>query len=223
MKLHNFIIFLGTGIIIIAFIVAVYHLKKEKPNYFKYIFLFIVLGLLISYNTIINNNYSWYYNKKYAIFTEMILMLIQSLLLGLFFNEILNKSKFSKIIKPLLFVSILIQITLIITVFSTNKEVRPNITQNLIMLIFCFFYLKDLMTNKPTLIIIRSSIFWIVMGIFYSSCICLPVNSLIPYITKNDKYINFSYQIFSIGNISLIVLYLLIIKSYLCLKHPQNL
>jgi hypothetical protein len=69
---------------------------------------------------------------------------------------------------------------------------------------------------------VKSSSFWIVIGVIFSSCIGLPVSSLISFIPKNQEYFNMSSQIFSLFNISLIILYLFIIKSYLCLKHPQT-
>jgi hypothetical protein len=191
--------------------------------YYKYIFIYIILGLLVSANTIAANFNIWFYNKKIPILIEQSLFLFQALMFGLFFIELLNKSLFLKRIKWLLFLSILIHFTLLIIVLSVNIEIKPNISSNLFSFIFCFFYLRDLMNNKPTLILIESSAFWITMGIFFYSCVSFPVGSLITFISKNQQYINLRYQIFSIFNMSLIILYLFIIKSYLCLKHPQNL
>lgn len=213
----------GTGIIVIAFFLAIIFFKKEKPVYFKYIFLFIIGGLLLSTNTIASNNHAWRNGMKISIVIEQLLLLFQSLMLGLFFFEVLEKSLYKKIIKQLIFLSAIIQIILIIVVHSANIEIRPLIVPNLILLIFCYFYLRDLLNTKPTLILVKSSAFWLVMGILFSSCIGFPVFSLIPFIPNNQEYLNLRNQIFSIANMSLIVLYLFIIKSYLCLKHPQNL
>lgn len=200
---------------------TIFFAKKEKPFYYKYIFFFILLGLLLSCNTIANHNTVWILNKKKSIFLEQLLLLFQSLLMGLFYFEILKKSIFAKKIKWLLFLMVSMQIILLIYVHLANVEIRPGVVSNLILLIFCFFYFRNLMSNKPTLILIKSSAFWIVMGIFYSSCIGFPVNSLVPFIPKNQEVVNLRLQIFSISNMSLIVLYIFIIKSYLCLKHPQ--
>lgn len=223
MKLYNFIVLFGTGIILLSFFVSLAFTKKEKPVYFRYISLFLLVGLVLSINTISNNNNAWSLNKKFSIFIEQILFLFQTILLSLFFTEILKNSKFLKTLKLLLFSTILIHFTLLIVVLTRNIEIRPILVLNLFLLVQCFFYLKDLMINKPTLILVKSSAFWIVMGIFFSSSISFPVNSLIPFIPKNQEYINLRFQIFSSNNMSLIVLYLFIIKSYLCLKHPQNL
>lgn len=222
MKLPFFIFVFGTSIIVVAFFLALFFLNKKKPSYCKYIFFFIILGLLVSTNTIANNYQVWFSNNKIGILIEQSLVLFQSLLLGLFFIEVLNKSKFLKKIKWLFFLSILIQIILLCIVLSTNTDIRPSISSNIFLLIFCFFYLKDLMNNKPTLILNKSAAFWIVMGIFYSSCIGFPVNSLVSFIPKTQEVVNLRLQIFSVFNMSIIVFYFFIIKSYLCLKHPQN-
>jgi len=222
LKLHYIIVLFGTGVILIAFFVAICFSKKEKPFYFNYIFLFIILGLLLSANTIKSNSTAWLFNKKISIYIEQLLLLLQSLVLGLFFLEILKISKFVKKVKLLLFLSVLLQSILIINVRLTNTEIRPAIIPNLFFLALCFLYIRDLMTNKPTLVLVKSSAFWIVMGIFYSSSIGFPVNSLISFFPRDQHIFNLRLQIFSIANMAVIVLYLFIIKSYLCLKHPQN-
>lgn len=223
MKLHSFIVFLGSAIIAISFFTALAFTKKVKPHYYKYIFAFIILGLLLSVNTIASNNYTWRYGLKIRILFEQVLVLLQSLMLGFFFLQLLIKSVFVKSIKWLLGLSIFIQISLIVVVQIANTEIRPTTVPNLILLIFFYFYLRDLMKNKPTLVLVQSSAFWLVMGIFFSSCIGFPVSALLPFISKSLQYSNLRFQIFSIYNMSLIIMYLFIIKSYICLKHPQNL
>ncbi len=223
MKLHSFIVLLGTAIILITFFTALAFAKKEKPHYYRYIFAFITLGLLLSVNTIASNNYIWRYGLKIRILIEQVLILFQLAMLGLFFLEALKSSKFIKKIKWLLFLSVFIQTGLIIFVQLTNTEIRSTNVPNLILLIFCSFYLTDIMNNRPTVILVKSSSFWLVMGIFFSACIGFPIGSLIPFVSKAPEYSNLRFQIFSIYNMSLIVMYLFIIKSYVCLKHPQNL
>jgi hypothetical protein len=222
LKLPFFIFLFGTIIIVAAICFALFFWNKEKPSYYRFVFSFIVLGLLISIDTAVNNYQIWFSNNKVAIAIEQLLVLIQFTMLGFFFLKILNKSKFLKRIKCLLLLSILIHITLLILVLLKNTDIRPYISSNLFLLIFCFFYFRDLMINKPTLILRKSSAFWIVIGIFYSSCIGFPVNSLVSFIPKTQELVNLRLQIFSLFNLALIVLYLFIIKSYLCLRHPQN-
>ena len=141
LNLYNFIILFGSGIIVIAFFVALAFIKKEKPPYFKYIFTFIILGLLVSTNTILNNLDIWIYNKKIPIVIQDSIIFSQSVMLGLFFIEVLSKSAFAKKIRWLLFLSILIQVSLIIIFLLTNIRIRPPVASNLFLLIFCFFIL----------------------------------------------------------------------------------
>jgi len=223
MEVTNFIVYVGTCIIGLAFITALIFLRKEKPTFYKYIFVFILLGLLISMNTLINSNSFLILNKKSTILIQELLILFQYLMLGLFFLLLLSKSLYLKKSIFLLSFSIFIHTVLIIVVLLTNTEIKPAILSSLILLIFCFFYVKDLMNNKPTMILIRSTSFWIVMGIFFYSAISIPIKALIPFIPKTQEYIILRGQIFSIYNVSLIVLYIFIIKSYLCLRHQQNL
>jgi hypothetical protein len=223
LRLHNFIVLFGTLVIVITFLVALAFLKKEKPRYCKFIFIFIVLGLLLSVNTIASNNYTWLYSIKVRILIEQILILLQSLMFSFFFLEVLKKSIFAEKIKILIAILIPIQIGLIIVVQFGNTEIRPSIVPNLILLIFCYFYLRDLLNNKPTIILVRSPAFWLVMGFLFSSCIGFPVSSLIPFVSKSQEYTDLRFQIFSIHNMSLVIMYLFFIKSYLCLKRPQNL
>lgn len=223
MKLHGFIVILGSVIIVISFITALVFSHKTKPAYYKYIFAFIILGLLLSVNTIASHNYTWRYGLKIRIFIEQFLVFLQFMMLGLFFWNVLKNSVFIKKIKWIFLLSIPILFILIIAVHLANVEVRSILVPNLVLLIFCFFYLKDLLNNKPTVVLVQSSAFWLVMGIFFSSCISFPVSSLMPFISKSEAFTNLRFQIFSIQNMSLIIMYLFIIKSYVCLKHPQNL
>ena len=222
MKLHGFIVALGSIIIVISFITALLFAKKIKPAYFKYVFGFIVFGVLLSVNTIASNNYTWRYGLKIRIFIEQFLIFLQYVMFGYFFLNLLKNSVFIKKIKFLFLLSIPILLILIFAVHVADVEIRPSIIPNLVLLVFCFFYLRDLMNTKPTVVLVKSSAFWLVMGIFFSSCIGFPVSALIPFISRSDQYLNLRLQIFSIYNMSQIIMYLFIIKSYTCLKHPQH-
>ena len=83
MELHKFIVYLGTAIILIAFFVAIIFIKKENPAYFKYIFAFIILGLLMSLNTF----FAIYIIRSISKMTqaiEKVIILFQFVSLGFF-------------------------------------------------------------------------------------------------------------------------------------------
>lgn len=185
--------------------------------------MFIILGGLLSINSIVNANIFWGFSREIPFLLQEILLLLQYVLLSLFFAKLLFKTHYSRIIINLLFLSVILLVGLQIVISFTNTDIRPSFILTFFLLIFCFLYVKDLMANKPTLILLKSSAFWIVMGIFFYSCVSFPIKTLIIFIPKSQEYINLRSQIFSILNMSLIILYLFIIKSYSCLKHPQNL
>lgn len=222
MNLHIFIIQVGTGIIVITFLVALLFRKKEKPGYFKYIFLFILSGLSLSLNTINSNYYNWRKNYQLGIFIEEILIIIQTVLIGLFFWEILKKSQYKKSISLLLSISISSQLLLVILVHTAKIEIRHSMFAASTYIILSLLYFKNLVSNNPTVILRKSSSFWVVLGIFFSACITIPILSLVPFIPKQEEYHNIRNLIFSFCNISAIIQYLLIIKAFICLKHPQT-
>jgi len=190
--------------------------------YYKYIFFFILLGEILSLNSIVNANIFWGFTKKNPLILQEVLLLFQYVLLSLFFEKLLSRSSYSKKIIKLLIFSFFLQLTLLAIAFFTNTDIKPSFISTFFLLIFCLFYVKDLMANKPTLILLKSSAFWITMGVFFYSCISFPIKTMIVFIPRSQEYLNLRSQIFSILNMSLIVLYLFIIKSYLCLKHQQN-
>lgn len=153
---------------------------------------------------------------------EKVIILFQFVSLGFFFLDILSKSKFLKKIKQLFYLSILIQSCVAIASIKTDIPGYSKISSNLFLIIFSIFYYRDLLDNKPTLILLKSSAFWIVTGIFFYYSVSFPIYSLQPFLGKYSEYQNIKVQIFSISNMALTVMYLLFIKSYLCLKHLQN-
>lgn len=223
MKFFNFIVIFGTVIIVVAFSVAIFFIKREKPKFYKYIFLFIIIGVLISINTIIIHNSPVRLSKNSSRLIQEILILLQYLMLSLFFFNILKNSvRYSKII-ALYFLGVTVHISLIIILFFiSTTDIKPVIASSFVTIIYCVLFIKDLLANRPNLILVKSPAFWIATGAFFHSCVSFPVFLLVPFVPKNEEYGILRSQIFSISNMSLIVFYLLIIKSYLCLAHPQN-
>ncbi|WP_460560179.1 hypothetical protein [Ferruginibacter profundus] len=220
MKLHSFIVLFGSIVITITFIVALVFLKKDKPVYYKYILWFITFGLLVSAGTFLFHYYKVYGFETAFLITELF-TLLQFVMLGLFYIEVLKRSTWLKKIKLLFCLSIIIAIILVILHITLSILIDAKIVANLFLIIFSVFYFRDLLHSNPTLILIKSSSFWIVLGVFFASCINFPIYSLLPFIKENKDYKNLGFQIFAISNTALIVMYLFIIKSYLCLKHQQ--
>jgi hypothetical protein len=223
-SLTNFIIYFGSGIICLAFFVTLFYFNTPKPDYFKYIFWTIFFGLLISINGI------FFLNGKFfpIFFLRMIqagMVIIQSILLGFFFLQILSHSLFKKKLYYTLCICIVIQLLIFITGLINNADnfAFPTPIACLMLAVFSVFYYRDLLIGNKKLVILKSPVFMIVTGIFCWSCISFPIYALVHFVPLKSNYMIFLDRLFTISNIALIVMYLFFIKSYLCLKHPQNL
>ncbi len=226
MTLYYFIIYFGTGVIIIAFILSLMYVNIRNSQYYKYISLYIFLGLLLSTNSIIFLTPSLekrYFALRNIYLIQDIIFLLQYLSLSVFLLKILKPSLLHfqfKFFKIIIFLTTLIQFFFVLFFYIKKIMLFSNIISNLFLIILSILYFRDLLKNKPTLQILESSNFWVAIGIFFYSCVSFPIYSLNPTISK--KYAEFNEQIFSISNFSLIVMYFFFIKSFLCLKHPQN-
>lgn len=222
MELHKFIVLLGTGVILVAFLVAIAYAKRAKPKYYKYIFAVIILGLLISANSILHLFIK--IESDIILSTiERILLLFQFIALSFFYTDLLKESISYNKSKRLIQFCIIIQIALTVISIIFKIPTYVKTVPSIFLIIYSVIYYKHLLKNKPTLILIKSSPFWIVTGIFFSFCVSLPVYGLTPFMVRYPEYKNLRFQLFSISNMALITMYFFIIKSYLCLKHPQNL
>ena len=178
--------------------------------------------MLVSTGTFLFHYYKVYNFETAFLITELF-SLLQFVMLGLFYIQVLEKSKWIKKIRLLFYSSIIIAVILVVLQIGLSILIDAKIVVNLFLIIFSVFYFRDLLHTTPTLILVKSSSFWIVLGVFFASCINFPIYSLLPFIAGNEEYRNLRFEIFAVSNISLIVMYLFIIKSYLCLKHPQTL
>jgi hypothetical protein len=219
MELDLFIFYLGTGVIAITFILALLHVKTKKPAYFKYIFWYIILGLLISiWNFLLISKYLLLNNFKQI--PQTFLMCLQVLCLGLAFlsERIINKAFFIITFNSLIVIEFLFTILGYFVFKLFDFGTFGNSVSEFIFLVFSFVYFKKILHSLPTKKLQYDPFFWLAVGIlFYSAC-SFPITTLVPLLDYKipDSLL---YKIFSISNMSLIVLYLFICKAYLCLKH----
>jgi len=222
MQLHKFIIFFGTGVILVTFFIAVSYLKKEKPIFYKYIFIFIILGLLISLNTIIY--YYFHLTSLYNLrLVQYLLTSLQMPCISLFFLNILSNNSSRKLLVYLSIIFIALQLFIfILGILNYIDFTNTYVCISLISLIYSMFYFRDFLNTPFQIHFAHNSTFWIVVGIFFHSCISFPVYSLYKFIPL-QSYKDLRFAIFSLSNMSLTILYIFISRSYLCLKHQPNL
>jgi hypothetical protein len=221
MQLYRFIIFLGSLITLIAFVTSIWFYKKGNPPFYKFICLFVLCGLLLSINAIAMQKIGLYsYLSHYWI--QFVLQFAQMLCIGLFFlNTKLLALPQEKIKYTIIFFAV-VQIffaLLILNEYMDESYCLLNIS--MLSLILSSIYVRNLLKQKFPTKLSNDPSFWIVAGIFFHSCISFPIYTLYRFIPF-DKYVNLKFAIFSLSNISLIILYLFIIKSYTCLKYKNQ-
>ena len=158
MKLAYFIIYLGTIVIFIAFIFSLLPTKKHKPSYYNYITFFILGGLFLSVNAIYSINITVRLTKAGFLIQQSIIFL-QFIFLVLFFLKILEGFFKTKVIKIFIYLSIFTEFILLVTSTIENKGIYANTMSNLFLLFLSFFYFKDLLQNKPKLLLTIAILF----------------------------------------------------------------
>lgn len=223
MKLHFFVVYLGTFIILLTLIVALYYIRTQKPKYFRYILTNVILGFLISINSILYDFFGNIGNKDLFYYIAHWLNFLQFLSLYKFFFTFFTNDNSIKTIKWLVVILSIIQLGfLLYSWVITDLFLYVRIIGLLLLIVFSVKYFRNLLGSKPTIILLKSSSFWIVTGVFFSFSVNLPIYSINPFLRNFSGFENIGFQLFSISNMTLIVFYILIIKGYLCLKYPQN-
>lgn len=145
-----------------------------------------------------------------------IFLLIEFISIYIFFFEVF----YSKKIKNLLYVivCIYISITLGFWIFNNSLYKTPNhlfVPQAIFILMPGLYYLLNLLTNPSRIEPIHEPDFWVVIGLVFYFGGTLPLFLL-------NQHIDFSNtlhrSVYAINFLSYGILFLLIIKAYLCKK-----
>jgi hypothetical protein len=222
MEFNSFIILFGTGVILLAFIVALWFTKKDKPSFFTYIFWAICIGLLLSVNAI-TGFFLKMYPPRTAFIVQGILDVIHSFYLGLFFHKILSGSNYKKAAYAILWIFTGIQILILIALINNSRiAFHTHTAASLMFVLFSIFYFRSLLGNNSKVVLYKLPVFFIVIGIFSWACISFPIYAFSPIVIQNSKYESLITKVFTLANILLIVMYLFFIKAYWCLKYTQH-
>ena len=97
---------------------------------------------------------------------------------------------------------------------SEEKQTVVYTIESLILLFPCICYVIELFKKQPTSTLKNQPEFWVSTGVLFFMACTLPYSLLENYITKNfDDVILASYSIF---HVFYILLFLMIIRAYLC-------
>ncbi len=157
---------------------------------------------------------------KMTYYFDILVTFIELLTFMYFFHSILKNKKSRKITVWLTLIFIFISSSLIVKdLFQRGKLYYGSSTTIYILECICFitscvFYYKELFTGLPKVNLFQEPNFWTVSGIAFFSTCTLPITFTLNYFQKNDYL---TYQtIFIVINVFYILLFLMIIKSYLC-------
>ena len=173
-----------------------------------------LIALLASINTICGTLF-FVYNRQICFLIQNILNLFDLLFWTLFFLKLLQEKESSRKIQFLFIGTTLLAIYLL---YFNNID-KPNLhvlaLSNICKTIFCIFFYRKLFKNLPDQNILLEPSFWIVTGLIFYSCLSLPFYALNNYIRTQFSPL-LSYNIFSISNMLIIIMYVFFIKAYLC-------
>jgi hypothetical protein len=137
---------------------------------------------------------------------------------------LLIKGTISKKLQRLMLPLLILFIGLIVAIFFSSKKIFWEIDQPflqkiytveaVVLIICCVLYYIDLFTKKFIIILIKDSCFWVVTGLTFFMLCTLPFSIFGQYLVNADYYLYF--QLFRIFEIFYCILFLMIIKGYLC-------
>ncbi len=222
MMFNHYLIIIGTAFILITLFYIIHStLKWDVPYSLKHFYVFPLVGFIISCNSIMWT-FLHLYNKSLFNIIQETLNLLAFISIYLFFFKVFEKKKNLNFLKTISFILIIIYI--IVSIINYNKNINFPVYTILTFSIipYCLIYYFTILNVKPTIILFKNSSFWIVTGILIHTSIGSTIYNLYHFVPKSGSTIGLRSFLFSFVNISAIIFYILIIKAYSCLKHPQN-
>ena len=213
--LHYMVIWIGTFVILVSFVLSLLLNKKFRiRNYMKGFYILPLIALLLSVNTIFNILFHAYNNKHFFLL-QYSLSILDLIFWRVFFVNLFTNIK--DVNKVKLFFLIVLILTSIL--FFLNDWGNPNFQAisifNFCKTLFCILYFYKLFKDIPEKNITLEPSFWIVTGLFFYSGLSIPFYSLHNYIKSNTPLF-ISTNIFAISNMLIIIMHLFFIKAYLC-------
>jgi len=212
MTLHDIIICLGSFVILLSFIMAVYVSFITKKKYLFHFYFCPLLGLLISVNSI-QISYLKHLNPNISFLLQNLLLSFELIFWNFFFLSMFEK-KPSYFRKNFLFFLLPFVILYYKDIFSRPIFLMYSIF-NLWKCFFCLIHFYSLFKRKSVIPIQNDSSFWIITGLFFYSAFTLPEYSLHDYLRNNLNSILMS-NLFASTNIAILIMHILFIKAYLC-------
>ena len=213
---HLIVIAGGTVIIFLSFYFAfAVRGNHTIPANLRNFYLLPLFLLIFSLQTLALN-FCTIYPKLYVAAFEKGVVIFEFVFWTYFFiNTSLKRVK-----KTILSIFILFIFLLLLINSQESKAYVALGISNIAKLIFCLLYFYQLFTSPPNLNIKREPVFWIVCGLFFNSAITVPIYLSIGFLFKNN-YKSVIGILFPLTNITIIIMHLLFIKGFLCIKQQR--
>jgi len=217
MSILNYtVIWIGTGVILLAFIISLIFSKSNKA-YMNGFFFCVLIGLLLSINTIISR-FFFLYDKQISFLIQNTLFILELFFWTLFFLKLLRDAKNKRIIQTLFITTLSLAFYILYYNSTDQSNLHVLGLLNICKTIFCILFYHNLFKKISDQNILLEPSFWIVNGLIFYSCLSIPFYGLNNYITLQFSPL-ISNNIFSISNMLIIIMYLFFIKAYLCKPH----
>lgn len=221
LSFHQTVIFLGLMVLIVAF-VSSFSIRKLNiiPFSIKNFYLVPLLGLIMTFNTILMNVLN-IYSFEMGGMIERIIVMVDFLFWIYFFSSIdivlFTKKGYERLIS---FCGGILFIIISINYISNKFHHYTLAIFYFFEFILCLTYLNKLFSKPPQRLLIKDPVFWIVTGLLMKCAVAIPTHlaSEIMFVGKNSR---FYFLIFPISNIAVIVMYLQFLYAFKCLKDEK--
>lgn len=195
--------------------------SKQNPKLKPLIFFFLGYVLDIFINRFTYKNKNWF-PQSYTIniFTDFIDTIVEFLAFFFLIRNHIVRIKIKKAVNPLLPVFLSLVFICLIYYKISGKGFRHHflqttyIIQAILLIIACILYYIDLFKNEPKLNLTALPSFWAITGLSFFMLCTLPYSVFSMYLIKAD-FVLYN-NLFSIFDIFYCLLFLMIIKAYLC-------
>ncbi len=198
--------------------------KRKKFNNLYYIPLYILSLLLVCiFNALHSLSYAYHLQglfRGFADYLDYIFTLTELIIFSHFYYNLTNNTTIKKLIVPIN----LGVFTFFVSLFITDKEFYKSIsektqnvtytTEGVILLLLCLSYFIELFKKPPILKLKNEPAFWVSTGLLFFLACTLPFSLLENYI--REQHSNLLFWTYPIFYIFYILLFLMIIRAYLC-------
>jgi len=207
--------YIGSVVIVVSFLLALSVTKSKNIRpYMKHFFVYPLIGIILSINTILNIH-ALFYPKSLNFSIQSLLLTADLVFWVVFFSKLFGHGKDKIKLRAIFIVALCVG--LFFYPFSTIDKPNLHIISifNICKTLFCIYYYYKLFKTAPNQKIKAEPSFWIVTGLFFYSCLSVPFYALNGYL-KSYFPITISANLFAVSNIMIIIMHFFFLKAYSC-------